>query len=210
MEQRIKAVIYARVSSEEQKKEGFSIPAQLDLLHDFAHKNNIEIVKEFEEAETAKQAGRHKFNEMLKFLKKNKAVTNILCEKTDRLYRNFKDYVDLDVDTTGYTVYLVKESVVLSPTSTSHEKLVHGLKVLLAKNFIDNLREETQKGRLKKASQGYFIGQVPYGYKKLDPRTTVIDEEKAPFVRRAFELYASGLSLEKVRWQLRDEGFVYQ
>ena len=48
MEQRIKAVIYARVSSEEQKKEGFSIPAQLDLLHDFAHKNNIEIVKEFE------------------------------------------------------------------------------------------------------------------------------------------------------------------
>lgn len=95
MEQRIKAVIYARVSSEEQKKEGFSIPAQLDLLHDFARKNNIEIIKEFEEAETAKQAGRHKFNEMLKFLKKNKDVKNILCEKTDRLYRNFKDYVDL-------------------------------------------------------------------------------------------------------------------
>ena len=120
MEQRIKAVIYARVSSEEQKKEGFSIPAQIDLLHDFARKNNIEIVKEFEEAETAKQAGGHKFNEMLKFLKKNKDVTNILCEKTDRLYRNFKDYVDLDVDTTGYTVYLVKEGVVLSPSSTSH------------------------------------------------------------------------------------------
>lgn len=210
MEQRIKAVIYARVSSEEQKKEGFSIPAQLDLLHDFAHKHNIDIVKEFEEAETAKQAGRHKFNEMLKFLKKNKDVTNILCEKTDRLYRNFKDYVDLDVDTTGYTVYLVKEGVVLSPASTSHEKLVHGLKVLLAKNFIDNLREETQKGRLKKASQGYFIGQVPYGYKKLDPRTTVIDEEKAPFVRRAFELYATGLSLERVKEQLFEEGFLYQ
>ena len=54
MEQRIKAVIYARVSSEEQKKEGFSIPAQLDLLHDFARKNNIEIVKEFEEAEASR------------------------------------------------------------------------------------------------------------------------------------------------------------
>ena len=210
MEGKLKAVIYARVSSEEQKKEGFSIPAQLDLLRDFARKNNIQIIKEFEEAETAKQAGRHQFNEMLKFLKKSKYVKTILCEKTDRLYRNFKDYVDLDVDTTGYTVYLVKEGVILNPTSTSHEKLVHGLKVLLAKNFIDNLKEETQKGRLKKASQGYFIGQVPYGYKKLDPRTAVIDEEKAPFVRRAFELYATGLSLDKVKEQLFEEGFRYQ
>ena len=210
MEGKLKAVIYARVSSEEQKKEGFSIPAQLDLLRDFARKNNIQIIKEFEEAETAKQAGRHQFYEMMKFLKKSKDVKTILCEKTDRLYRNFKDYVDLDVDTTGYTVYLVKEGVILNPTSTSHEKLVHGLKVLLAKNFIDNLKEETQKGRLKKASQGYFIGQVPYGYKKLDPRTAVIDEEKAPFVRRAFELYATGLSLDKVKEQLFEEGFRYQ
>ena len=99
MEQRIKAVIYARVSSEEQKKEGFSIPAQLDLLRSFAKQHNIDIVKEFEEAETAKQAGRHQFNEMLKFLKKSKDVKTVLCEKTDRLYRNFKDYVDLDVVT---------------------------------------------------------------------------------------------------------------
>ena len=209
MEQRIKAVIYARVSSEEQKKEGFSIPAQLDLLRSFAKQHNIDVVREFEEAETAKQAGRHQFNEMLKFLKKSKDVKTVLCEKTDRLYRNFTDYVDLDVDTTGYTVYLVKEGVVLSPLSTSHEKFVHGLKVLLSKNFIDNLREETQKGRLKKASEGYFIGQVPYGYKKLDPRTTVIDEEKAPFVRRAFELYATGISLERVKEQLHEEGFIY-
>ena len=46
MEGNLKAVIYARVSSEEQKKEGFSIPAQLDLLRDFARKNNIQIIKE--------------------------------------------------------------------------------------------------------------------------------------------------------------------
>ena len=71
MKDLIKAVIYARVSSEEQKKEGFSIPAQLDLLRTYAKEHHIEIVREFTEAETAKQAGRHQFNEMLKFLKKN-------------------------------------------------------------------------------------------------------------------------------------------
>lgn len=210
MNEIIKAVIYARVSSEEQKKEGFSIPAQLDLLRAYAQEHHIEVVKEFTEAETAKQAGRHQFNEMLKFLKKNKGITSVLCEKTDRLYRNFTDYVYLDVDKTGYSAYLVKEGVILTPTSSSHEKLVHGLKVLLAKNFIDNLREETQKGRLKKVQEGYYIGQVPYGYKKINKKITVIDEEKAPFVRRAFELYANGMSLEAVRWKLKDEGFIYQ
>ena len=204
----IKAVIYARVSSEEQKKEGFSIEAQLDLLRDYAKKHNFEVIKEFVESESAKQSGRQEFNKMLSFLKKSKDVKTILVEKTDRLYRNFKDYVE--VGETEFDIYLVKEGVILSPNSSSHEKLVHGLKVLLAKNFIDNLREETQKGRLKKAQSGYFIGQVPYGYKKLDPRTTVIDEEKAPFVRRAFTLYASGLSLDKVKEQLYEEGFIYQ
>lgn len=174
-----KAVIYARVSSEEQKKEGFSIEAQLDLLRDYAMKNNIDVVKEFIEAETAKQSGRHKFAEMLQFLKKSKDVNAILVEKTDRLYRNFRDYVD--VDDSKFDIHLVKENEVITPDSPSHAKLVHGLKVLLAKNFIDNLREETQKGRLKKASNGLFIGQVPYGYRKLDKNTTVIDEKKALF-----------------------------
>lgn len=206
----LKVVLYARVSSEEQKKEGFSIPAQLDLLRDFAIKNNFQIVKEFTESESAKQSGRKKFDEMVQFLKNSKDIKTILVEKTDRLYRNFCDYVNLDVDKTGYSVYLVKEGVVLTPSSSSHEKFIHGLKVLLAKNFIDNLREETQKGRLRKAQEGYFIGQVPYGYKKLNPRKTIIDEEKAPFVIRAFELYGSGLSLEHVRNQLYNEGFIYQ
>lgn len=206
----VKVVIYARVSSEEQKKEGFSIPAQLDLLRDFARKNKFQIVKEFTESESAKQSGRKKFDEMVQFLKNSKDVKTILVEKTDRLYRNFYDYVNLDVDKTDYCVYLVKEGSILTPSSSSHEKFIHGLKVLLSKNFIDNLREETQKGRLRKAQEGYFIGQVPYGYKKLNPRKTILDERKAPFVKRAFELYATGMSLEKVREELFKEGFIYQ
>jgi len=209
-QEKIKAVSYTRVSSSEQEKEGFSIPAQQDLLNAFAEKNNIEIVKEFLEAETAKDTGRHKFKEMLQFLKKNKDITTILVEKTDRLYRNFYDYIDLDVDKTGYSVCLVKEGVVLTPESSSHEKLVHGLKVLLAKNFIDNLREETQKGRLKKVQEGYFIAYAPYGYKKLNKKDTVINPQTSKFVKRAFELYAEGnISLKNLAQKLYDEGFIY-
>lgn len=56
----MKAIIYARVSSDEQQREGFSIPAQIELLQNYAKKNNIEVVKIYEEAQTAKQSGRMK------------------------------------------------------------------------------------------------------------------------------------------------------
>lgn len=73
----LKVVLYARVSSEEQKREGFSIPAQLDLLRDFALKNKFHIVKEFTESESAKQSGRKKFEEMIQFLKNSKDIKTI-------------------------------------------------------------------------------------------------------------------------------------
>ena len=52
------AVIYARVSSKEQEKEGFSIPAQLKLLKDYASSNGFAIAHEYVDVETAKQADR--------------------------------------------------------------------------------------------------------------------------------------------------------
>ena len=103
-----KAVLYARVSSDRQEKEGFSIPAQIKLLHEYAKKNNILIVEEFVESETAKKAGRTQFNNMVKYLKKNSTVRIILVEKTDRLYRNLKDYVTLD-DLNGLAIHFCKE-----------------------------------------------------------------------------------------------------
>src|SRR5436853_1918446 len=87
---RKQAVIYARVSSKEQEREGFSIPAQLKLLHEYAVEHGFHVVKEFIDVETAKTAGRTQFGEMVKFLQAQKETKIILVEKTDRLYRNFK------------------------------------------------------------------------------------------------------------------------
>ena len=119
-----KVVIYARVSSKEQEKEGYSIPAQLDLLRKYAQRNNFTIVKEFEDVETAKSSGRTYFNEMIKMLKNSKDINTILVEKTDRLYRNLPDYVLLD--SMHLDLHFVKEGVVLNDNSHSSESLVIG------------------------------------------------------------------------------------
>ena len=71
-------VIYARVSSREQEREGFSIPAQFKLLKEYALKNGFQIVKEYSDAETAKKAGRTNYNEMLTFLRENPSIKTVL------------------------------------------------------------------------------------------------------------------------------------
>src|SRR6266581_1529968 len=90
------AVLYARVSSKEQEKEGFSIPAQCKLLREYAVQRQFGIIQEYVDVETAKSSGRTNFNEMVKYLRKHPGVRVILVEKTDRLYRNLKDWVTLD------------------------------------------------------------------------------------------------------------------
>jgi site-specific DNA recombinase len=202
-------VIYARVSSREQEKEGYSIPAQIRLLEEYAQREGMRVVQTFSEAETAKTSGREGFNRMLDFLGKDgraKGIRTILVEKTDRLYRNFKDYVrldDLDV-----AIHLVKENEVLSKDSRSSSKFVHAIKVLMAKNYTDNLSEEVKKGRLEKARQGHYPMKAPYGYRNnKETRLIDIHPEQAPWVRRAFQLYGSGQhSLDQVREQLYAEG----
>lgn len=202
----MKAVLITRVSSKEQEKEGFSIPAQQKLLREYARKNGITVVREFTDVETAKAAGRASFGKMVQFLRSNRDVKGILVEKTDRLYRNFKDYVlleDLDVE-----IHLVKENEIISKNSRSHAKFIHGIKVLMAKNYIDNLSDEVKKGMREKAEQGEWPQKAPFGYRN-NTTTHLVEPDplKGPWVRTVFERYATGtVSIKKLRDQLCAEG----
>ena len=203
-----KAVLYVRVSSKEQEETGFSIPAQRKLLQAYALENGLRIVAQFEEAETAKTAGRAAFNKMLQFLRDTPDVTNVLVEKTDRLYRNFKDYSAVDFEAMGLKIHLVKEGEILHRESKSHQKFIHGVKVLMAKNYSDNLSEEVRKGHTQKAEDGYWPSCAPIGYRnQLEDHTIVPDPHTAPLIRLAFELMASGgYSLGKLKRHLYQKG----
>ncbi len=211
-----KSVIYARVSSKDQESEGFSIPAQIKVLHEYASKNNCIITYEFTDIETAKKAGRTQFNKMLNAVSENKDIKHILVEKTDRLLRNISDYALLDrlIENSDIKIHLVKENVVLSKDSRSNEKFIFGIKALMAKNHIDNLSEEVKKGMLEKAAQGTYPSSAPYGYintRENGKKTVAIDPQTAPFVKKMFELYATGsYSLLKLKKQMLAEGMVYR
>lgn len=200
-----KAVTYVRVSSKEQRDEGYSIPAQRKLLKEYARRNSLKIVAEFEEAETAKQAGRTEFERMVKFLKKHKDVGHILAEKTDRLSRNFRDYVT--IGDLGRDVHYVKEGQVMGPNARASDKFIHDIKMAIAKNYVDNLSEETRKGMREKAEQGLYPSVTPLGYlNDKETKGIVIDWARAHLIREMFGRYANGESLRHLGKNLYDLG----
>src|SRR6187200_2540489 len=210
---RRQAVIYARVSSKEQEKEGFSIPAQLRLLKEYAAAQGFAIAQEYVDVETAKQTGRAAFGEMVAHLKAHPSVRVMLVEKTDRLYRNLKDWVT--VDELDVEMHFPKEGVVLSRESRSSEKFMHGIKVLMAKNYIDNLSEEARKGMQEKAEQGIWPTKTPLGYRNITgpdgKKIIATDSDVAPIIFKLFEWYATGtISLQDVTRRARTAGLVYR
>src|SRR5438067_1941031 len=189
------AVLYARVSSKEQDREGFSIPAQQKLLRNYAVAHDLDLAHEFIDVETAKGVGRPAFIAMISLFKQTPRCRVLLVEKTDRLYRNLKDWVSLDE--LGLEIHFVKENTIVSAESRSSEKFMHGIKVLMAKNYIDNLAEETRKGMLEKAEQGIWPSFAPLGYRNVigsDGKKIIdLDPVLAPVVARVFEWYVTGL-----------------
>jgi site-specific DNA recombinase len=204
----ITAVAYARVSSREQEREGYSIPAQRKLLAEYARSRGLQVEREFIDIESAKNPGRKEFGNLLRLLEVG-ATRVVLVEKTDRLYRNRTDALAFEelIEKRGIEVHLVKEARVIGKDSRSQDKFMHDIHVAVAKHYIENLRDEVKKGMREKAEQGIYPGRAPFGYQN-DPaaRSIRVHPTNAPVARRIFELYATGnYSLLDLRRAVIDE-----
>ncbi len=208
-----KAIILARVSSKEQEETGYSLPAQESYLKDYSARNELNIVKVFSISESASgEKQRERFKQMMDYIRRSK-IKIIVCEKADRLTRNFKDMVMIDEwvrQDNERQVHLVKDSLVMHRDSRSQEKLNWGIRILFAKNYIDNLSEEVKKGQKAKIEAGWLPTKPPYGYKTIGEKghkTHVIDRKVAPLIKKMFTLYATdNYSLNSLVDKMYDDG----
>lgn len=195
---KIKAVIYARVSSKEQEETGYSLEAQEKLLKDYAEQKGFELVKIYKVTESAsgKQI-RKMFIEMIQFVTK-KNINVILCEKIDRLTRNLKDAAtasDWILEGDQREIHFVKENFVVSKHTRAHENFVWDMKVAMARFYTNNLSEEVKKGQKEKTAQGWLPTKPPLGYRTIGEKghkIHVVDEKVAPLIKQMFTLYATG------------------
>jgi hypothetical protein len=104
---------------------------------------------------------------------------------------NIKDWIT--VDELDLVVHFVKENAVVSKESRWSDKFLYGIKVLMAKNYVDNLSEEVKKGLRENAEEGHWPTVAPVAY--INNRVThriEVDPVRGPLVARVFELHAAG------------------
>ncbi len=199
-----RAVVYLRVSSKGQVNtdydpEGISIPAQRISCQRKAEQLGLTIVAEYVEAGISgtEMSKRVAFQQMLERIRRDKDVDYVIVYKLSRFARNRTDdaIVMADLQKRGVTLISATESIDATPVG----QLMHG--ILAAFNEYRS-REDGADIAYKmgqKAKNGGTLGKAPIGYintlervEGREFRGIAVDEERAPFVKLAFEIFATG------------------
>jgi len=168
-----------------------SIESQLAELREYAARENISIVEELVEKQSAKIPGRPIFNDMMDRIESGEA-SGIVSWHPDRLARNSVDG--------GKIIYLVDTGKIGSLKfpqfwfePTPQGKFMLAMSFGQSKYFVDSLSENTKRGLRQKVRRGEYPSMAPVGYLN-DPRTKtiVVDPVRAPVVKEAFTLFATG------------------
>ena len=186
-----KFFLYARKSTDVEDKQVRSIEDQIAELRAFAKQNNLNIIDELVEKQSAKIPGRPIFDEMIKRIEKNEA-DGILAWHPDRLARNSVDG--------GQIIYLIdcgRITALKFPQfwfePTPQGKFMLNIAFGQSKYYVDSLSENTKRGLRQKVRRGEYPSLAPVGYiNDSRTKTVVVDKKHAPIIRQAFELYAEG------------------
>lgn len=210
-----RAVILARVSSRGQEEEGYSLDSQVKLLHSYCDNKDFIIAETYKITESASKATqRRTFNEAMKYVEEY-GIKHLIIEKVDRHVRNLHDAVtthDWLMADEDRHVHFVKDSLVMHKNSRSQEWLNWGIRVVMSKNYIDNLREEAMKGWAEKLAQGWLPGVPPPGYITVTEngkRIHVPEPVVSKLMLKAFKFYLNpGESLQSTVRYMAEIGIV--
>lgn len=199
-------VIYARKSTEDDKRQVQSIEDQIENCQRYAKNNNLEIVDIIREEKSAKIAGkREKFSMMLARLYKGDLYNAVLSWHPDRLARNMKEAGEiLDMLDNEYIADLQFPSY--SFNNDAAGKMTLSILFSMAKEFSDKLAEDTKRGIRKKVSQGKYVGSNKKGYYSNEDDYFRKDEEKFQIYKQAWELYKSGKTQGDIIKFLKEQG----
>jgi len=207
----MKAVIYARYSSDNQREE--SVEAQINAIEEYANKNNHIILKHYIDRElTGTNDNRPSFQSMIKDSKTG-LFDLVLIHKTDRFSRNKADsaiYKRMLLEN-GVKVIPVAESFISdSPFGVVMEGMLEGW----AEYYSLNLSTEVKKGQNSNIRKFDTIGKVkhnggkpPFGYVIDSEGYYVIDDHEAIAVRKIFDMYLNGYVYKDVMEWLDQLGY---
>ena len=199
----MKAVIYARYSSDNQREE--SIEGQLRECTAFAEKNGITVLRHYiDRAFSARTDNRPEFQNMIRDSGK-KLFDMIIVWKLDRFARNRYDSARYKATLKKNGVKVVSATEVISEGAEGIilESVLEGY----AEYYSADLSEKVVRGMTENALKCKYNGAtVPIGYRIDSEQHFQIDPLKAPFVLEAFKRYDEGATMTQIRDWLNAQG----
>ena len=199
-----RAIIYTRVSTDEQAQKGYSLPHQEAMLRRHCEIHNIEVVKHYQEDHSAKDFNRPQFGQLLDYARKHrKEIDMLLFTRWDRFSRNseaaygmIRTFRDLGIEVCSQEQPL--------DMSIPDSKVILAMYLIVPEVENDKNSTRTKEGMRKAGKLGLYMGVAPKGYlnsRNVEKRSTLeYDPLAYPLVKEALETFASGLySAEEVR-----------
>lgn len=206
------AIIYYRVSTEDQAQKGVSLAHQKATCQQYADNHGIKVLKMFhDDGVSAKTADRPGLNELLRYCSKHsKDVDCLIVYKIDRLTRNVNDYSNI-------LVLLAKLKIKLISTTEAVDESAVGTFVgnIMAANaqFDNDVKSERVASCMQaKVEDGYWPWKGRIGYlntrDNFNKAILTPDPERASFITLIFEWFATGnYTQEEIRQRVHDRGF---
>ena len=201
-----RAALYSRVSTEEQALHGVSLDAQRERLTEYAKENNLIVVDHYTDegiSARKKYTGRPEFMRMIADVKAKK-IDVILFVKLDRWFRNIADYYEVQAILDENKVQWIATEEEYD-TTTANGRLALNIKLAIAQDESDRTSERIKFVFGNMVKEGRVIsGNTPLGF-KIENKRAVIDEEKAPVVREAFDKYIDCRSMKATARHILDK-----
>ncbi|NLY09405.1 MAG: recombinase family protein [Tissierellia bacterium] len=201
----MRVAVYLRYSSEKQTEQ--SIEGQQRVCAEFCQRKGYEIVHTYIDRATSAYKDIRKRLEFQKMIKDSdkKRWDAVVVYKLDRFARNRYDSAmyKAKLKKNGVQVLSATENISDNPEGIILESVLEGM----AEYFSQELSQKVTRGMNETALKGNYTGGIlPLGYKVVNKKL-VIDEETAPLVRKAFELYASGESVVNISKRFNQAGY---
>ena len=201
---KVRAGLYMRVSTEDQAREGFSLPEQKERLEAYCKLNDFEIIDYYEDAGISAKKGNYRPEwERLKEDIVNKRINTMIALKQDRITRSIYDWENILSFLEENEAYLdfVYDDI---NTTTSNGRMISRIMMSVSQNEIERTSERTKVGLAGAIKQGHIPHQAPLGYKHVD-KSLIPDESTKDIVIRIFDLYHNGLSYQKIANLFKEE-----
>ena len=201
----MKAVIYARYSSDNQREE--SIEGQLRECLEYAEKNGITVLANYiDRAMTATSDNRPDFQRMIKDSYK-RCFDMIIVWKLDRFSRDRYDSAHYKhiLKKNGVKVVSAKENISDGPEGIILESMLEGMAEYYSAELSVKVKRGLKENALKAKVNG---GQIPFGYYIDENQKLAVDETLAPIVLEAFTMYADGYLIKDIVKRFNEKGVV--